>query len=116
MATPMPVSVAPDVAERALAIPKSVTITQTLAFANAVNGDDVRMGEPGGGLRLTGEPLADILLEGELRREHLNGYAALEPVIPGAVHHTHAAPPNLAFDRIGVSQGLRQTGGERLEA
>ena len=74
------------------------------------------VGETGGGLSLTGEPLADILLECELGREHLDRHPSLEPLVTGAVHHAHAAPPDLAFDRIRVSQGLGETGGQRLAA
>ena len=175
MATPTPVSVAPEVDDSALAMPKSVTMTrprvpssrmlsglmsrwmtesawaalsasavsfmmrrtssdrqpapppdparqrlavhvahdevhQPLALADGVDRDDVGMGQPGGGLRLAGEALADVLLEGELGRQHLDGDPALEPLVAGAVHHAHPAAADLAFERIGVAQRLARDG------
>ena len=68
--------------------------------------------ELGGGLGLPGESLPDILLKGELGGQHLDGHPALEPLVTGAVHHAHPAPPDLAFDRIRVSQGFCETGRE----
>ena len=91
-------------------------VHQTLALADAVNRDDMGMGEPGGRLRFAGEPLADILLESELGRQHLDGDPALEPLVAGAVHYAHAAPPNLAFDRVRAPKASRETGGERFLA
>ena len=179
MATPAPVSVAPEPPESALAIPKSVTITrprgtleedvvgldvavddghamggaegvgrlrhdpaglvdgqapapadppgdrlavdvahdevhQSEAFADGVDRDDVGVGQPGGGLRLAGEALPDVLLEGELGRQDLDGDPALEPLVAGAVHHAHAATADLALDGIGAAQRLGEPSSQRL--
>ena len=84
-------------------------IHQPLALADGVNRDDVGMGQPGGGLGLPGEPLPDVLLKGKLGRKHLDGHPALKPLVSGAVHHAHPAPPDLAFDGIG-SPRLRRGG------
>ena len=40
----------------------------------------------------------DVLLEGELGRQHLDRDAALEPLVAGAIDHAHAAAADLAFD------------------
>ena len=179
MATPAPVSVAPEPPESALAMPKSVTITrprdpssrmlsglmsrwmmesawaalsasadsrhdpagllhrelapppdpaghrlpvhvahdevdQAVAFADGMDRNDVGMAQLGRGLRLAGEPLADVLLERQLRRQHLDRDPALEPLVPGAIHHAHAAPPDLALDGVGVAQGRGEPGRQRL--
>ena len=178
MATPAPVSVAPEVDDRALAIPKSVTMTrprgaleqdvvrldvavddrermggaegvgrlrhdaprlvdrqlapppdppgdrfavhvahdevdQALAFADGVDRDDMGVGQPGGGLGLAGKALADVLLEGELGRQHLDGDAALEPLVPRPVDHPHPATPDLALDGIGIPQRLGEARRQR---
>ena len=42
---------------------RSDEVDQAVAAAHVVDRDDVRMGQPGGGLRLPGEPLPDLLLE-----------------------------------------------------
>jgi hypothetical protein len=65
-----------------------------------------------GGLRLTAEPLTDIQLECQLGRKNLDGDAALEAIITGAVHDAHPAPSNLALDCVGISQGFGETNGE----
>ena len=64
----------------------------------------------GGGLGLAGEPLADVLLEGELRGKHLDRDPALEPLVAGAVDHPHAAAADLALDGICVTQRLGEPG------
>ncbi len=71
------------------------------------------MGQPRRGLRLAGEPLADLGLEGQLGREHLDGDPPLEPLVARAVHHSHAPPPDLALDRVGVAKGFVQAWRER---
>ena len=56
----------------------------------------------------------DVLLEGELGRQHLDGDPALEPLVPGAIDHAHPAAPDLALDRVGVAQGLGEARRQRL--
>ncbi len=73
----------------------------------------MRVREPRGGLGLTGEPLANVLLEGELGRKHLDRHAALEALVAGPVHYAHAAATDLALDRVRISKGFGETGGER---
>src|SRR5918993_5754990 len=70
------------------------------------------MRKAGGGLRLPGEPFADILLERELRRKHLDGNPALEPFIAGTVDNTHSASTNLPLDGIGGTEGFGETCGK----
>ena len=88
-------------------------IDQPLALADRVDRDDVGMREPGRRLRLAGESLADVLLEGELGRQHLDGHPALQPFVARAIDHAHAAAPDLALDRIRVTERLGEAGGER---
>ena len=77
-------------------------VDQPLSLADRVNRDDVRVGQLGGRLGLAGEPLADVLLEGELGWKNLDGHAALEPLVAGPVHHTHPAAADLALDGVRV--------------
>ena len=81
-------------------------VDQPLALADRVDRDDVGMGQPRRRLGLAGEPLADVLLEGELGREDLDRDAALEPLVAGPVHHAHPAAADLALDGVGVPQRL----------
>ncbi len=59
--------------------------------------------EPG----LADEPLAEALVLGELRREHLERDLALEPIVLGEVHDAHAAPPQRPFDAVAGDDGAR---------
>src|SRR5437870_12315002 len=83
-------------------------------FADAVDRDNVRVGQPGGGLRLAQEPDADLLAEGELRREHLDGHLAFQALVSRLVHDAHPAAADLPFDRIGAAQRLAQAGHQRI--
>src|SRR5437870_10731450 len=77
-------------------------------FADAMNRHDVRVGELSGGLRLAQEPDADLLAEGELGREHLDGHLALQALVPRLIHHAHPAAADLPRDRVGAAQRLAQ--------
>ena len=85
-----------------------------MALADGVDRHDVRMAQLGGGLRLAGEPLADVLLEGQLGGQHLDRHPALEPLVPGAVDHAHPAPADFALDGIRVTQRRGEPGRQRL--
>src|SRR5690349_22837478 len=47
---------------------------------------------------LAGEPLPDVLLKGELGRQHLDGHPALEALVAGAIDHSHPAAADLTLD------------------
>ena len=79
-----------------------------------MNRDDVRVRQSCRRLSFPGEALPDVTLEGELRRQHLDGYPALQPLVAGPVDHAHATPADLAFDRVSISQRLAKAGGKRL--
>jgi hypothetical protein len=66
--------------------------------------DDMRMRQAGGGLCLSGKPLPNFLLKGELRRKYLDGDSALESLIAGPIDYPHAAATDLSLDGEGVSQ------------
>jgi hypothetical protein len=89
-------------------------VDQPHPLADRVDRDDVRMAQPRGGLGLSGEPLPDVLLEGELGRQHLDRHPALQPLVPGAIDHPHAPSADLAFDGISVAQSGGEAGGEGL--
>ena len=81
-------------------------------FADGVDGDDVRMGQAGRRLRFPQEAQADLLAEGELRRQDLDGDLALEALVPGVEDHAHAAATDLSFDGVGFAERLDQARGE----
>ena len=89
-------------------------VDQALAFADGMDGDDMGVGQPGGRLGLAGEPLADVLLKGELGRQHLDGDPALEPLVARPVDHAHPATPDLALDGIGIPERLGEARRQRL--
>jgi hypothetical protein len=68
------------------------------------------------GLRLPGEPLANILLEGELGRKNLDRYPALEAFIPGTIDHTHPTSTNLPLNSVGGTESFGETCGKRSVA
>jgi hypothetical protein len=88
-------------------------VHQSLPLADAVNRNDVRMGETSGSLGLAGEPLPDVLLESELGRQHLDRYATLKPFVTRAIDHAHTPAANLSLDGISVSKGVREADSER---
>ena len=83
------------------------------ALTHVMDRDDMGMRQPGGRLCLSGESLADFLLEGQLRREHLDGDATMEPFIAGAVHHAHPPTADFTFECVNIAQRLLQALRER---
>src|SRR5262245_61044368 len=77
---------------------------------------DVRVGESGSGLGFPGEAGPDVILEGELGRQHLDGDAPLESLVARPIDHTHATPTDLAFERVHVAQRSGESGGKRVVA
>jgi hypothetical protein len=74
--------------------------------ADAMDGDDVRVREPGGGARLAHEAVARGGGAGEGRREHLEGDVAVELHVAREVDDAHPAAAELALE--GVLAGERR--------
>ena len=89
-------------------------VHQPLTLADRVDRHDVGVGEPRGRLGLSGEPLPDVPLEGQFRRQDLDRDPALEPLVPRPVDDPHPAAPDLSLDGVRVPEGLAQTRGQRL--
>ena len=68
--------------------------------ALVVDGDDVRMGQPGGGARLADEPLAEDVVVGESLRHDLECDEAVEPQVGGLVDRRHPAARNALADEV----------------
>ena len=66
-----------------------------VVLEHVVEADDVRMLEARQRRRLALEPLAQLGVLGDPRVEDLQRDVALEPFVPGAPHHTHAAATQL---------------------
>ena len=64
------------------------------------DGDDVRVVERRGGLRLAHEALAARRVADRRRRQHLERHRPLEPSVEGAVDDAHAAGAHLVADRV----------------
>src|ERR671921_376979 len=91
-------------------------VDQPLSLTDAMNRNDVRVGQAGSGLCLAGEPLAYILLERELGRKNLDRDPPLEPFVTGTVDDAHPAPANLPLDSVGGTEGFGETCGKRSVA
>jgi hypothetical protein len=91
-------------------------IDQPLSLADAMDRNDVGVGQAGRGLCLSGEPLAYVLLEGELGRKNLDRDSPLEPFVAGTVDDAHPAPANLALDSVGGTESFGETCGKRSVA
>jgi len=85
-------------------------VDQAFALADCMDGNDVRMRQPRGGLSFAGEPGPDVALESELGRQHLDGDSALESLVARAIDDAHAAPTDLAFERVHAAQRLGESG------
>ncbi len=85
-----------------------------LGLANRVDRHNVRMEQLAGRLGLALEPLADVLLERQFGRQHLDGDPALQLLVARAIDHAHAAPPNFTLKGIGGAQRLSDASGKRL--
>jgi len=75
-------------------------------FAPVVDGNDVRVGEVGGRLRLSTESPHEGLIDRELGEEDLEGHGAVEQQVFGQVHLGHAAPGYVADQLIAIVEDL----------
>jgi len=75
-------------------------------LAKVVNGDDVRMTQPGQGLGLALKAFCELRLGALLRRENLQGHQAVELRLACLVHHAHAAAAEALEDlELGETRG-----------
>src|SRR6185295_17622534 len=77
---------------------------ETARFADAMDGDDVRMRETRRRLRLPYEALARRV-GGEIRRQNLDRDVAIEPHVAREVDDPHSATAELALERVLTGQG-----------
>ncbi len=75
---------------------------------DGVDRDDVRVVEPGGGLRLLLEPRDDLGVARELRRQHLDRHLALEREVVGEEDGAHAARAEQPLDHVASVEQPRQ--------
>ena len=68
-----------------------------VVLAPVEHGDDVGVGQVGGGLGLPAEPLDEGLVDGELGEEHLEGDRPIELAVDGPIDLGHPA----ARDQMG---------------
>jgi hypothetical protein len=76
-----------------------------------VDGDDVRVGERGGGAGLAQEPLAEVDLVAERRWKRLDRDVSVEMDVAGQVDDSHSASPELALEEILAGEGVAEGGG-----
>ena len=90
-------------------------VMQPVLLADAVDGHDVGVVQPGGGLGLPMEAPQPLRLQQGVRRQHLQGDVAPQRFLLGFVHHAHAAAADLAQDAV-VAESLQlRYGGAGLE-
>ncbi len=70
------------------------------------NGNDVRMGKLRRGACLAEKTVAHFRSGGEFLREDFEGHRTIELDVLGKVHHTHAAPSQLALERVFAGERL----------
>ena len=73
---------------------------RAVGVADVVDAADMRMIERRDGARLALEPRAQVGIAGDVRREDLDGDAAIEPRVAGFVDFAHAASTQRADDFI----------------
>jgi hypothetical protein len=78
-------------------------VGEPAAFVDRVDGDDVRMIQLRGSLRLAPEPLPHAGVEGQLRRQHLDRNAPIEAQVAGRIDHGHAPAADLVVDQKEVA-------------
>ena len=78
-----------------------------------MDGDDVRMGETGGGSSLPQEPAPQAGEPGQFRWQQLDRHLPLECQVAGEVHDTHSAAPEFMDEQIAPAEH-RLEGGEEL--
>ncbi len=84
-------------------------VQQALGLAGIVDGQDVGMGQAGGDLDLSKEPVL-ALVETGLDLEQLERHLPLVLGVVGQVDHSHPAPPQLTLDGVAPAKLLRSTG------
>ncbi len=80
-------------------------VAQAAFLAEVVNGQDVRMGQFGDGLRFAGEALGEALFVGEIGGQHLDRHVAVQGWLIGLVYRGHPSFANL-FQNPVLSDGL----------
>src|SRR5919197_4138249 len=83
-------------------------------LANGVDWHDMRVRQPCGRFSLAQKPYPNLLTERELRREHLDCHAPLEPLIARVIDNAHAAAADLSFQRKRRAKGLGQPLRQRI--
>ena len=75
-------------------------VHDAFAFVDRINGNDARMCELRRGLRLPQEPLANVGVERELGRQHLDRDSAVKPEVGRAIDDRHPASADLRVDEV----------------
>jgi len=79
-------------------------------LAHVVQRADVRVIQPGDGLRFALEPRPAVRVRGDLGREDLDGNRAVEAGITGLVDLAHPAGPNGGLDLVRAEAGTGREG------
>ncbi len=79
---------------------------QVAPLLDGVNRDDVGVGEPGGGARLLEEAVAEFEARREVARQQFDGDQAVQRHVARQQHDAHAAPAQLALDRVSAGEHL----------
>ena len=75
-----------------------------------IDRDDVGMLELAGGAGLALEPVDEVLVDGQDRRQDLDRDLAIQRALLGAVHHGHAAPSELLdYLVVGIERAAHET-------
>ena len=75
-------------------------VARGLHFAGVVNRHDVGVIQRGGGARFPQEAIDRVGLPERGGGQELDRHRAVQPIVPGAVHLSHAPPPEHGIDPI----------------
>jgi hypothetical protein len=73
-----------------------------------VDGDDVRVGQGGGGLRLAPEPLHEPRILGELPMQDLDSNPAFQDAVLGNPHIGHPATSEMGDEGVTIREDTRR--------
>jgi hypothetical protein len=85
-------------------------IVDVMLAPDVVQAADVGVAERGDSLGLAGEPCSELRVLRQLRREHLNGYRAIQARVAGPIHLAHPPSPDEGQDFVRAKARTRLQG------
>ena len=98
-----------DVAQRVALDVLHHQVGHPAVLALVQDAHDVRVREPGGGLRLAAQPVEELRVAGQVGVQHLQCHIPLQPAVGGQVDGGHAAAGEPGLDQVpAIHQGANE--------